>query len=443
MTLSRRRHRYGVNDYDVPASVAVTFTSNQIRGFIASWGGVVLDGVDSFIYALVLVPAMRDLLPASGIPANPGNLALYGSILFSVFLIGWGLAFLWGPLADRYGRVRVLMFAILCYSVFTFLGAVGRTWWELAVFRLLAGFGIGGEFVGAATFVSEELPESRRVLGTGVMNSGYYVGTFIAAALNYWIGARYGWRAMFALGGLPALFIGFIRFGVKEPERWQQRIKETVGWRARDAFFALFTTEYRGRTILNCVFLLISMIGLWAGSVYAPGAVTQVAMRDGYNATDAARIASRATMLLATGTILGCLVMPFLAERFGRKGALAWFYAIMATSITLGFGWAFYRPTGALAAFIPCLFFVGVGGGSFAVYWIWLAEQYRTECRGSALAFASCIGRFVAAGATFLVGLGVQAYGSMGVPVALTSIPFVIGIFLLPLGMETKGQGLP
>jgi Cyanate permease len=194
---------------------------------------------------------------------------------------------------------------------------------------------------------------------------------------------------------------------------------------------------------MNCLFLLISMIGLWAGSVYAPGAVTQVAQRDGYGAADAARIASRATMLLSTGTILGCLAMPVLATRFGRRGALGTFFAIMAVFIAAGFGYAFYLPTHALRTFITCLFFVGVGGGSFSVYWIWIAEQYRTECRASALAFATCIGRFVAAGATFLVGMGIQAYGSMGVPVALTAIPFAIGLFLLPLGLETRGKPMP
>ena len=421
----------------------VTFTRNQVRGFIAAWGGVVLDGVDSFIYALVLVPAMRELLPASGIAPTVGNLGLYGSVLFAVFLIGWGLAFLWGPLADRFGRVRVLVFAILCYSVFTLLGYFAHRWWELGIFRLLAGFGIGGEFVGAATFVAEELPEEQRVMGTGIMNSGYYLGTFIAAGLNYTIGAHYGWRAMFAMGGLPAIFIAYIRMNVAEPARWQKRKQDIGGWRARDSFAALFSPEYRRRTILNCLFLLISMIGLWAGSVYAASAVTQVALRDGYDNATAARIASNATMLLAVGTIIGCLAMPALANRLGRRGALACFYAIMTVFITLGFGYTFYLPVHALRAFIPCLFFVGVGGGSFAVYWVWLAEQYRTECRGSALAFATCIGRFVAAGATFLVGMGIQAYGSMGVPVALTSIPFAIGLFLLPLGVETRGNPMP
>jgi MFS family permease len=135
-------------------------TTNQARGLFAAWAGIVLDGVDSFIYALVLVPAMRDLLPRSGIVADQGNLGFYGSILFSVFLIGWGLAFLWGPLADRFGRVRVLMLAILCYSVFTLLGCIAQTWWELAIFRLVAGFGLGWRVRRRSDFMSRNSPKA-------------------------------------------------------------------------------------------------------------------------------------------------------------------------------------------------------------------------------------------------------------------------------------------
>jgi MFS family permease len=315
--------------------------------------------------------------------------------------------------------------------------------WELGIFRLLAGFGVGGEFVGAATFVAEELPEERRVQGAGLFNSGYYVGTFVAAGLNYLIGARFGWRAMFVVGGLPALFIAWIRFNVKEPERWQRRRKETGGWSARDSFARLFSARYRRVTIWNCVLLMVSMIGLWAGSVYAPGAVTQVAVRDGFPAAAAARIASWATMLLSTGTILGCLCMPFLANRIGRRGALAVYFALMTVSISSAFGYAFYLPHHALAAFLPCLFLVGVGGANFSVYWVWMPEQYHTECRGSAVAFATCIGRFVAAGATFIVGIGISHFGSIGTPVALTSIAFLIGLLVIPFTVETMGRPLP
>ena len=130
--------------------------------------------------------------------------------------------------------------------------------------------------------------------------------------------------------------------------------------------------------------MLVSIIGLWAGSVYVPGAVTQIALREGYSTGDAARIASWATMLLAAGTILGCLIMAPIANRLGRRGALAFFFAIMALSIPLAFGYTFYPGHGGLQAFIPCLFFVGVGGGSFSVQLLWLPEQYRSECRGGA-----------------------------------------------------------
>src|SRR5579871_5975141 len=97
-------------------------TQNQIRGFWAAWGGWALDGMDSFIYALVLVPAMRELLPRSGMAADAGTIGYYGGLLFALFLVGWGLSMLWGPVGDRFGRVKTLTLTILCYSVFTFAG---------------------------------------------------------------------------------------------------------------------------------------------------------------------------------------------------------------------------------------------------------------------------------------------------------------------------------
>src|SRR5271169_4495513 len=108
-----------------PASPARTLLSrNQIRGFWAAWGGWALDGMDSFIYALVLVPSLRELLPRSGIRADAGSIGYYGGLLFALFLVGWGLSMLWGPVGDRFGRVRTLMLTILCYSVFTFASAL-------------------------------------------------------------------------------------------------------------------------------------------------------------------------------------------------------------------------------------------------------------------------------------------------------------------------------
>ncbi len=413
-------------------------TPNQIRGFWAAWGGWALDGMDSFIYALVLAPALRDLLPASGKPASAANLGFYGGLLFAIFLIGWGFAFAWGPVADRFGRVKTLSFTILCYSLFTFLGCAAGTVWQLGLFRFLAGIGIGGEWTLGGILVAEEWPEDRRVQGAAWMHTGYYFGFFVAAGLNYWIGAKYGWRAMFALGGTPALLVALVRYGVHEPARWKNRVAA-----AGSPFARIFSPVYRRRTLLNALFLLIAMIGLWAGSVYVPGAVSQIAAREGRPAAEAARLASWATMLLSIGTILGCLLVPYLAGRFGRRGALGFFFGLMGVSVAEAFGYAFYLPHGALTAFIASLFFVGVGGASFCVFTVWLPEQYGTDCRASAFAFATSSGRFVAATITFLVGAGVSRFGTIGIPVAFTAAAFLAGLILLPWGEETKGKTLP
>jgi MFS family permease len=417
-------------------------STNQVRGFWAAWGGWALDGMDSFLYALVMVPALRDLLPRSGIPATQANVGYYGGVLFAVFLVGWGFAFLWGPVADRFGRVRTLVLTILCYSVFTFLGCAATSVWQLGLFRFLAGIGIGGEWTIGGVFVAEEWPESRRQQGAAWMHTGYYVGTFLAAIINYTVGAHYGWRAVFAVGGTPALLIAFIRYGVRESSRWEQRTAK-VRTSARAAFYALFSPEYRRRTLINAALLFVSMVGLWAGSVYVPSSITYLAVRDGASAPDAARIASWGAMLLSTGTILGCLAVPWLAARAGRRGALAAYFALMFVCIALGFGYIFYLPTNALIGFMTCLFLLGIGGANFAVYTLWLPEQYRTECRASAFAFATSIGRFLAAGITFLVGAGVSRMHTIGTPVAITSLAFLLGLVLLPFAVETRGKELP
>jgi len=265
----------------------IPLTANQRRGFFAAWGGWVLDGMDSFIYALVMLPALRELLPRSGISGDQSHIGFYGGLLFALFLVGWGCSLVWGPIADRFGRVLTLMLTILCYSIFTFLGAFATGVWMLALFRLLAGVGIGGEW------------------------------------------------------------------------------------------------------------------------------------------------------------FIGCLLLPILAEQLGRRFTLAIYFALMAAFISLGFGYVFYLQSHALLWFMTCLFFLGVGGANFAMYTLWLPEQYRTECRASAFAFATSAGRFAGAGITFLVGAGVSYFGTIGIPVALTSLAFVIGLLLLPFGKETKGAPLP
>jgi MFS family permease len=419
-------------------------TRNQVRSFWAAWSGWTMDGMDSFIYSLVLVPALRDLLPKSGIPATTANVGFYGGLLFALFMVGWGVALVWGPIADRFGRVRTMMFSILCFSLFTLLAAFSTGVWSLAVFRFLAGIGIGGEWSIGASLVSEDWPEKRRTMGAALMHTGYYFGFFLAAAANYSIGSHYGWRYMFVVGGTPAFLVALIRNNVKEPARWENKQTELGNkWTMHRAFFKLFSPQYRRRTIVNSMYLIVSLIGLWAGSVYVPAAMTYIAGSAGRTAMNTAQLASYSTALLGIGTVLAALVVPLIAEWLGRRIALGIFYAVMGASIWLAFGHVFYMQTNAVAWFMVCAFLLGVGGANFIVYSFWLPEQYGTECRASAFAFITNIGRFAAAGFTFLVGAGVRHFQTLGTPVALTALAFIVGILLLPFGKETKGKPLP
>ena len=411
----------------------------QIIGFWAAWSGWMLDGMDSVIYALVLAPALIELLPRSGMEATPARVGFVGSVLFAVFLAGWGFSFLWGPIADRFGRTRALAATIIMYSVFTGLAAFSTNVWQLALFRFLSGIGVGGEWAMAGTFVAESWPEDRRKMGAGYLQTGYYFGFFVAAALNFTVGARFGWRAMFLCGFAPVVVSLYTLSRVKEPPRWKARAAEA---KRAHPLAEIFSPRYRRRTIVNSALLTVAIIGLWAGAVYEPAAVTMLAKKAGITGPATARMVSVATAVLSLGTILGCICLPIFAERWGRKRTVAAYFAGMMVTIPLAFGWAFYLENG-LVPFITILFFMGFSGGSFAAFSLWLPEQYDTRVRATAFAFTTSVGRFVGAGVNFLLGGMVLRMGTLGIPVALTAIAFGIGILIIPLAIETTGQPLP
>jgi MFS family permease len=412
----------------------------QIAGFWGAWFGWMLDGMDSFIYALVLAPALKELLPRAGIAAVPGNIGFYGSILFAVFLLGWGVSFIWGPVADRFGRKNTLAGTILLYAVFTGLAAFSQNIWELALFRFIAGVGIGGEWALAGTYVAESWPEDRRKMGAGYLQTGYYVGFFVAAALNYTVGVHFGWRVMFLCGMTPVIVSILVLTGVKETAKWERKRDRTVQHPLR----RIFAAPWRGQTIAMSLLLTVAIIGLWAGAVYEPTALIQLSRKAGMALPQAIHMASFGTAILSIGTILGCLALPMIAEAIGRRKTLALYFGLMFVSILAAFGWAFYLPTGqALPVFIVALFFLGVGGANFAMFSLWLPELFPTEIRATAFAFCTSIGRIAGAGVNFILGASVLHMGTIGIPVACTAVAFALGLLIIPFGRETRGEILP
>src|SRR2546430_2723338 len=387
-----------------PVTVPQTRTAlnpQQKKGFIAAYAGWTLDGMDGFIYALVLTPALRELLPASGIEATTVNIGVWGSRLFAMFLAGWGLSMMWGIIGDRVGRVRALAMTILTYSLATLACGLVSNIWQLMALRVICGIGLGGEQPVGSTFVAESLPEDRRVRFAGYLHTGYYAGFLLASIANYFIGAVYGWRWMFAFGGLPALFVGWIMSSVKESHKFEE-MKAKKRPSMKESFAALFTDRYKKRTIVMSMIYTVSIIGQWAGSIFVPTAITQIALRQGAVAAEAARMSSYGGMVLAIATVIGCFSAPVLAEKFGRRGAMAMFMALLTATTGLAFGWAYFiMGPNALPIFFFMTFMLGLAGANFAMYTLWLPELYETSCRGSGMGFISSIGRFVGVGMVF------------------------------------------
>ncbi len=409
----------------------------QIIGFWAAWAGWMLDGMDSVIYAIVLAPALTELLPRSGMEASSANIGFTGSILFALFLLGWGFSFIWGPIADHFGRSKALAGTILLYAVFTGAAALAQDVWQLGLFRFLAGIGIGGEWAMAGTYVAESWPEDRRKMGAGYLQTGYYFGFFVAAALNYTVGDHYGWRAMFLCGLAPVVVALFTLLEVKETTRWKAHESEM---KQSHPLVEIFSAKYRRRTLVNAALLTVAIVGLWAAAVYEPAAITVLAKKA--HIADPPRLVSIGTAILSVGTILGCVVLPAIAERFGRKRTLALYFAGMMVTIPLAFGWAFYLDNG-LVPFMAILFFLGFFGGNFAVFSLWLPEQYETRVRATAFAFTTSIGRFIGAGVNFGLAALILHMGAIGLPIALTAIAFALGLLIIPFALETKGAKLP
>jgi len=234
---------------------------------------------------------------------------------------------------------------------------------------------------------------------------------------------------------------------VKEPGQWRkathgvgQANVEAVS--KRRPLMEIFAPAYRRRTLTSASLVGVAIIGLWAGSVYEASAVVTLATRAGIDRVGAAHLASIGAALLAVGTVIGCLVAPWLAERLGRRVALGAYFAGMAVSIVFAFGWVFYLPNG-LNLFMVSLLFLGFFGGNFAIFSLWLPEQYPTRIRATAFAFNASVGRLLGAGVNFLLAAAIHWQGSLGLPIAWTAVAFVIGMLILPFAVETRHQKLP
>ena len=289
-----------------------------------AWLGWVFDSMDAMIYALVLHPALHDLLASGGAPVSDGEIGHYGGIIFSVFLIGWAIGgVLFGVVADYVGRTRTLIATILIYALFTGLAALSQDWWHLAIYRFLTALGIGGEWAAGAALVAEVWPEEKRAKAAGVLQSAWAAGFFLAALFNLLL-RGFGWRVLFVVGVVPALVALLVRLWVKEPERWvKARAQEQAAGIHRIKIVELFQGRLRRPTLVGSVLAFVAVFGLWGATNWTPTLIGALPDMKGLGARMLEQYKSYATMALNAGALIGYLSFGALADRLGRRPVFA------------------------------------------------------------------------------------------------------------------------
>jgi MFS family permease len=410
-------------------------TPYQWLVLFVAWLGWVFDAMDATIYAIVLHPALHDLLHTRSAPPTTEQIGWYGGIIFSIFLIGWaigGIAF--GILADRFGRTKVLMATIIIYAVFTGAAALAETWWHLALSRFLTALGIGGEWAAGAAIVAETWPEDKRARAAGVLQSAWAVGFFLAATMNLTLKESYGWRGLFLIGILPAFVALFVRWWVKEPERWAQAQTQPAV-----PLTAIFKGDLRRSTLVGSALAFVAVFGLWGSTNWAPTLIRELPDLKGQDPAILTKYVSYAIMALNAGAIFGYLGFGPLADRFGRRPVFA--FMCLGSLVMLPVTYLMPTSYSGVLMLLPILGFFN--NGIFSGFPIYLPELYPTALRATGAGFCFNAGRALASASPFLTGWLVAALGSFGRAASTVALIYLLGFLVLLFAPETKGRRLP
>ena len=188
-------------------------SSGQKRALLAAFLGFMLDSMDVMLYALVLGQVQRDLHLSAALSGGMMSATLVAAA-FGGMIFGW--------FADRFGRVHALICSVLVYSIATALCGFTQTAAQLLICRVFLGLGMGGEWAAGAALVAETWPARHRGKALALVQSAWAVGYAAGAAVVGLVMPRFGWRAVFFAGILPALISLWVRRGLREPEIWRQ-----------------------------------------------------------------------------------------------------------------------------------------------------------------------------------------------------------------------------
>ena len=393
------------------------------RALVAASLGWLLDAFDVMLYALVLASLMTDL----GMDRTTGG--LLGSLTLAASAVG---GVLFGIIADRWGRTRALSLSILIYSIFTAACGFAQNVVQLAVFRLFLGIGMGGEWASGAALVSETWPAEHRGKALGLMQSCWAIGYGAAAIVTALILPRYGWRAVFLVGVLPALFTLWIRRRVPEPALWHRARAN------RTTVVASLRAALRGNLLFLTIALTLmnaaTMFAWWGLNLWIPAYLSLPVQQGGVGLTTV--VMSSFIVAMQVGMWFGYVTFGFVSDRFGRKPTYVVYLLSAAVLVLL---YSIVRTPVALLVLGPFVAFFGTG--YFSGFGAITAEIYPTAIRATAQGFTYNIGRLASAAAPFVVGAIAQDRG-FGAAFTMTSIAFLIAASFWMVIPETRGRQL-
>jgi MFS family permease len=396
-------------------------TAAERRSLLAGGLGWMLDAMDVMLYSLVLAYLIREFAMDTRVAGLLNSLTLVASAI-------GGLLF--GVVADRIGRTRSLMASILVYSLASAACGLSHSIPQLAVFRFILGLGMGGEWTAAAALIAETWRAEHRGKALGLMQSAYAIGEAIAALVVYVVLPRYGWRAVFFVGVLPALLALWIQARVPEPEIWKQRS------RARNAPFldTLVSSGAWRPGLLATLMNACAMFGYWGLFTWIP-AYLSLSPAQGGRGLGLVKTTSF-FLVLCLGKWVGYASFGFFADAFGRRRPY-FAYLLIAAALVPIYGTT-HREAWLLALGPLMAFF---GTGFFSGYAAITSEIFPGEIRAAAMGLSYNIGRGLSAVAPFAVGALAVRFGIGPAFILQAGAFFVAAILALTLP-ETRGQKL-
>ena len=383
--------------------------------------GYAMDGFDLLILGFMLSAISKDL----GLtPGQAGSLVTW-TLIGAVF---GGIVF--GMLSDKYGRIRVLTWTIVLFAVFTGLCAFAQGYWDLLIYRTIAGIGLGGEFGIGMALAAEAWPARHRARVSSYVALGWQLGVLGAAVLTPMLLPSIGWRGMFLVGVIPAVVAWVIRNKLHEPEVFVARAKEQKP-SAWQCLKLLMKDKATTRISLGVIVLTsVQNFGYYGIMIWMPSFLSK---QMGFSLTKS----SMWTAATIIGMSIGIWVFGQLADRIGRKPTFLIFQVGSVITVL-----AYSQLTDASAMLwvgaLMGLFVNGMMGGYGAV----ISEAYPTEARATAQNVLFNIGRAVGGLGPVVVGALAMAY-SVQVAIALLAAIYVLDMlataFLIP---ELKGKEL-